>query len=78
MRLLSIFALQENIDRIHQMISVKGQSQGFLKRFMSKEQRVRKELLNFKFFTGNMDSQKFLEKLENSIDNQKFGIEASF
>ena len=68
MRHLSIFALQENIDGFHQMILMKGQKQSYLKRSMSEEHLVRKELLNFNFFIGNMDSQKYLEIFENSID----------
>ena len=34
---------------------------------MSGEHLVRKEFLNFNFFTRNMDNQKYLE-IQNSID----------
>ena len=69
MKYHSIYDPLVKIDGLQQVILIKEQRQSIQIKFMHGEHLVRKELLNFNFFTGNMDSKQYIKML--SIANSE-------
>ena len=59
----SIYDPLVKIDGLQQVIVIKEQRQSIQIKFMHGEHLVLKELLNFNFFKGNMDSEQYIKML---------------